>query len=120
MSVNISNVCFVQFLFIVPASNNMQLRIIRIVKNSVIMKWNQHALINRFLQRNLIRYVVITYFINVSAFASMGGLLACGSDAGAWAVPHGLRTEETLLRQALGESAESVLHKGTQVILEKF
>ena len=59
-------------------------------------------------------------FINVSAFASMGGLLACGSDAGAWAVPHGLRTEETLLRQALGESAESVLHKGTQVILEKF
>ena len=59
-------------------------------------------------------------FLNVSAFASMGGLLACGSDAGAWAVPHGLRTEEALLRQALGASAESILHNGTQVILEKF
>ena len=57
---------------------------------------------------------------NVSAFASMGGLLAPGSDAGAWAVPHGLQTEQALLEQALGPDAETVLSRGTQVIMEKF
>lgn len=36
---------------------------------------------------------------SVSAFAAMGGLVASGSDAGAWAVPHGSLTEEALLAQ---------------------
>ncbi len=57
---------------------------------------------------------------NVGAFAAMGGLVAPGSDAGAWAVPHGSITEEALLRQAIGESADGVLEKGTRVIMDKF
>lgn len=57
---------------------------------------------------------------NVAAFAAMGGHLAPGSDAGAWAVPHGSVTEEVLLRQALGENADEVLKKGTKVIMNKF
>lgn len=53
-------------------------------------------------------------------FAAMGGLIACGSDAGAWAVPHAADTEEALLRSLLGEGAEGVLTRGTAVIREKF
>ena len=57
---------------------------------------------------------------NVAAFAQMGGLIAPGTDAGAWAVPHGSRTEEKLLRQAIGENTDAVLEKGIRVIVEKF
>lgn len=57
---------------------------------------------------------------NVSRFAAMGGLVAPGSDAGAWAVPHGLQTEHTLLRQAIGAAADEVLAAGEQRIREKF
>ena len=57
---------------------------------------------------------------NVEKFAAMGGLLACGSDAGAWAVPHGCETEEDLLRLALGENTAAVLQKGNARIMEKF
>jgi len=57
---------------------------------------------------------------NVAAFAAMGGLIAPGTDAGAWAVPHGSDTEGDLLKQAIGESADGVLEKGTQRIMEKF
>ena len=57
---------------------------------------------------------------NVSQFAAMGGLLAPGSDAGAWAVPHGLQTEHALLRQAIGCETDAVLAAGAQRIQEKF
>ena len=57
---------------------------------------------------------------NVYAFASLGGLLAPGSDAGAWAVPHGSTTEYALLRQVLGDKTERVLAQGVAVIQEKF
>ena len=57
---------------------------------------------------------------NVAAFAGMGGLVAPGTDAGAWAVPHGSVTEEELLRQAIGHNADEVLGKGTRKIVEKF
>lgn len=50
---------------------------------------------------------------NVQAFAAMGGLLAPGSDAGAWAVPHGSVSEWELL-------AGLDLEKGTEKIREKF
>ena len=49
---------------------------------------------------------------NVAAFAAMGGLIAPGTDAGAWAVPHGSLSEYALLEQALGENAENVLSRG--------
>ena len=57
---------------------------------------------------------------NASKFAAMGGLVAEGSDAGAWAVPHAAGTERTLLTQALGEIAEAVLRRGGEKIREKF
>lgn len=57
---------------------------------------------------------------NVARFAAMGGLIAPGTDAGAWSVPHGSETEIPLLRMALGEQTEAILHRGTQVIMEKF
>ena len=52
---------------------------------------------------------------NVSAFARMGGLVALGSDAGAWAVPHGSLSEQQLLEQ-VGVDPEP----GNKVIMEKF
>ena len=57
---------------------------------------------------------------NATSFAAMGGLLAPGTDAGAWAVPHGSLTEYALLEQALGENGESVLARGTAEIRRKF
>lgn len=53
---------------------------------------------------------------NVSRFADLGGLLAPGTDAGAWAVPHGSLTEFSLLQKALGERADGVLQAGTAKI----
>ncbi len=57
---------------------------------------------------------------NVADFAAMGGILAPGTDAGAWAVPHGCETEEDLLREALGAETARVLEKGIAVIQERF
>lgn len=54
----------------------------------------------------------------VAQFASIGGLIAPGTDAGAWAVPHGSRTELTLLRQC-GVTRQQ-LEKGIAKIAEKF
>ena len=57
---------------------------------------------------------------NVGRFAAMGGLLAPGTDAGAWAVPHGSLTEYELLKAALGEETRSALEKGIRVLRQKF
>ena len=57
---------------------------------------------------------------NVSLFSRMGGLLALGSDAGAWAVPHGCQTEEILLTEALGQPAAPILASGIAAVMEKF
>lgn len=46
------------------------------------------------------------------------GLVAPGTDAGAWAVPHGSETEETLLREA--GITQDRLTTGTAMIMEKF
>ena len=55
---------------------------------------------------------------NINAFATMGGLIAPGTDAGAWAVPHGSDTEEDLLAQ--GGVTPAQLTLGVQKIMEKF
>ncbi len=55
---------------------------------------------------------------NVSAFRDMGGLLAPGTDAGAWAVPHSSETELAWFARA-GVTAED-LQPGTAVIMKKF
>jgi len=55
---------------------------------------------------------------NVSRFAAMGGLLAAGTDAGAWAVPHGSATEEGYFAR-VGVGPE-ILSRGLAKIQEKF
>ena len=64
--------------------------------------------------------ILMTAMLNVKAFAETGGLLAPGTDAGAWRVHHGDLTEYALLEQALGKDPEPVLQKGIRVIQEKF
>ena len=55
---------------------------------------------------------------NVAMFHAMGGLLAAGTDAGAWAVPHGSTTEEGYFAAAgVGEDA---LTRGADAIMAKF
>lgn len=67
-----------------------------------------------------VRAILDTAMENVSIFASMGGFLAPGTDAGAFAVPHGVLSEYALLEGILGAHADSVLGKGMAVIREKF
>ena len=55
---------------------------------------------------------------NIEAFAAMDGLLAPGTDAGAWAVPHGCGTEEALLARA--GVTQQMLDRGAKAIMEKF
>ena len=57
---------------------------------------------------------------NTAAFAAMGGLLAPGSDAGAFAVPHGTMTEYALLGDALGEQTDTVLARGIAELRRRF
>ncbi len=54
----------------------------------------------------------------VAAFHAMGGLLAAGTDAGAWAVPHGSTTEEGYFAQCGVD--EDALLQGLSVIQTKF
>lgn len=54
---------------------------------------------------------------NVAAFSDLGGLIAPGTDAGAWAVPHGTDSEYQLLLEVT--TAEN-LRRGGEVIMEKF
>lgn len=54
---------------------------------------------------------------NIRCFAAKGGLLAPGSDAGAWAVPHGADTEDSLLAEILGAPASA---EGTNVLISRF
>ena len=56
--------------------------------------------------------------INVEKFHSMGGLIAAGTDAGAWAVPHGSTTEEGYL--AIAGVTDTALTQGLAVIQGKF
>jgi imidazolonepropionase-like amidohydrolase len=69
---------------------------------------------------NAVTAILNSALENIANFATMGGIIACGSDAGAWAVPHGCKTEFDLLRQAIGENTEAVLEAGTQIIVRKF
>ena len=57
---------------------------------------------------------------NCAKFARMGGLIAPGSDAGAWAVPHGCRTEQALLEKALGGHTRAILDQGAKAVMERF
>ena len=67
-----------------------------------------------------VRAILESAMKNVSAFASMGGIIAPGTDAGAWAVPHGSLTEFELLREAIGENTDQILAAGVQAVMDKF
>ena len=64
--------------------------------------------------------ILKTAMDNVRAFAKMGGILAPGTDAGAWAVPHGILSEYDLLNEALGAEAEAILDRGIEEIKRRF
>jgi len=59
---------------------------------------------------------------NLRAFAKMGGLIAPGSDAGAWAVPHsrGGADEYAHLAHTLGDGWEAAVAAGADAIRSKF
>ena len=58
--------------------------------------------------------------VSVKYFADMGGIIAPGTDAGAWAVPHGSLTEYELLEEILGDRTQEILDRGIQAVREKF
>ena len=59
---------------------------------------------------------------NLRRFAQMGGLIAPGSDAGAWAVPHGSggMDEYAHLAHALGDGWAGIMNSGTDAVRTKF
>ena len=67
-----------------------------------------------------VRAILESALANVRDFAAMGGLIAPGTDAGAWAVPHGSLTEFAWMKEALGEQADAVLERGAGVIQARF
>jgi len=56
--------------------------------------------------------------LNVESYHKMGGILASGTDAGAWAVPHGSTTEEGYL--AMAGVGKKALARGLSAIQAKF
>ena len=64
-----------------------------------------------------VRRILDSALENVSQYK---GLLAAGTDAGAWAVPHGSLTELPLLESALGADPTAYLTPGIQTLIEKF
>lgn len=64
--------------------------------------------------------ILETILQNISIFSALGGFIAPGTDAGAWAVPHGAQTEYSLLYQVLGEQMQQILAMGIQRIRQKF
>jgi len=56
----------------------------------------------------------------VSRFSQMGGLLAPGTDAGAYAVPHGILSEYQLFENLFGEEADARLQPGITALQAQF
>ena len=67
-----------------------------------------------------VRRILESAMENVSSFASMGGFLVPGTDAGAWNVFQGSLSEYELLRDALGVDTEVILDRGIGKLREKF
>lgn len=73
----------------------------------------------RFSERDVIK-IFESAAENCAAFAAMGGLLAPGTDAGAWSVPHGSQSEEAYFHDILGENADTILAAGIEAIKTRF
>lgn len=63
-----------------------------------------------------VREILAYNLENVRKFANMGGLIAPGTDAGAWAVPQGCLSEYELLKDIPAQT----LQRGTDTIIQKF
>ena len=63
-----------------------------------------------------------THKAAIAEAASSGVMIGCGSDAGAYAVLHGQGAvdEYTLLKEVIGENADSLLQKSSEIIYQKF
>ena len=68
-------------------------------------------------EETAVREILRSSMENLRKYSRMGGLIACGSDAGAWAVPHGCDTE---LQWLLQVAEEETIAKGNRRIVEKF
>ncbi len=71
----------------------------------------------RFSEEDVAR-ILDNALANVAAFSEMGGLLAAGTDAGAWSVPHGSATEEGYF--AMAGVDQIALDAGFRTIQAKF
>lgn len=69
-------------------------------------------------QEDAVSRILDSALCNASRFRELGGLLAPGTDAGAWAVPHGCQSEEAWLAKA--EVSKADLTPGTEKIRNKF
>ncbi len=67
---------------------------------------------------NAVRRILDSAQQNVHTFYTIGGLLAPGTDAGAWRVPHGSDTELPLLQDC--GVPEEYLHAGIKTLMDKF
>ena len=73
----------------------------------------------RFSEDDVVR-IFESAMNNCATFASLGGLLAPGTDAGAWSVPHGSNTEEIYLKEILGQHTVAILTQGAKAIQDRF
>lgn len=67
---------------------------------------------------NAVQALLNSFLENISAYTVLGGTVAPGSDAGAWAVPHGACTEEDYLLQA--NISPAAFEKGASEIIARF
>lgn len=71
-------------------------------------------------EEDAVRQILDLALQNVGRFAAMGGLLAAGSDAGAWSVTHAMDSEWALLKEAIGPDAETIVNAGNNRIRQLF
>ena len=71
-------------------------------------------------EEEAVQKILKTNMKNVRAFAKLGGLIAPGTDAGAWAVPQGTLSEYALLEEILGQDTDRILELGTEAVKKRF
>ena len=69
-------------------------------------------------QEDAVQAILQDALKNVSYFREIGGKVACGTDAGAWAVPHGSQTERPLLYQA--GLTDDAINGANELIRQRF
>lgn len=68
----------------------------------------------------VLKKIMVSFQKNLRMFHDMGGLIACGSDAGAWAVPHGCGSEEKWMESVFGDETENILNQGNAALCQRF